>query len=75
MVKVISLSDDAYTKLKSLKRDRSFSEVVVELTESKKKKNIMDFCGIWSSSRKEVDKMKKMIEKDRKKFKLRGVNF
>jgi len=75
MVKVISLSDEAYSKLKSLKRDRSFSETVVELVEKKQKKNIMDFCGIWSDRKKEVDKMKKMIEKDRENLKLREVKF
>jgi len=73
MVKVISLSNEAYEKLKSIKRDRSFSEIVVELIEKKKKKNIMDFFGIWANRKEEIKEMKKMIESDRRKFKLREV--
>ena len=75
MVKVISLSNEAYERLKVLKGEKSFSEVVVELIEEKKtkKKNIMDFFGIWSDRKEEVEKMKKMIEEDRKRFKLREV--
>ena len=39
MVKVISLSNDAYEKLKALKKEnQSFSDVVVEVTANKKKK-------------------------------------
>jgi predicted CopG family antitoxin len=38
MVKVISLSDEAYKRLKALKHGKSFSEVVIELTINKKKK-------------------------------------
>ena len=75
MVKVISLSNEAYEKLKFLKGTRSFSEAVVELVGNKRKKNITEFVGIWADRKEEVDKMKKMIEKDRKKFKLRGVKF
>ncbi len=75
MVKVISLSDDAYTKLKSLKRDRSFSEVVVELTENKKKKNIMDFAGAFADNKDEWEKIKRMIYEDRKRVKLREVSW
>ena len=73
MVKVISLSNEAYEKLKSIKRDRSFSEIVVELIEKKKKKNIMDFFGIWANRKEEIKEMKKIIESDRRKFKLREV--
>ena len=77
MVKVISLSNDAYEKLKALKREKSFSEAVIELVEEKKKKkkNIMDFFGIWADRKEEVKKMKKMIEEDRKRFKLKEVKF
>ncbi len=65
MVKVISLSNEAYEKLKNLKREKSFSELVIELAEEKKKKKgIMDFFGIWSDRDEEIKKMKKMIEED-----------
>jgi len=76
MVKVISLSNDAYEKLKSIKNEKSFSEVVVELIECKKKnkKNIMKFAGIFKDD-KEWEKIMKDTEKDRKNFKLREVKF
>ena len=76
MVKVISLSNDAYGRLKSLKGSKSFSEVVIELSEGRRKKgDLMKFFGVWADKTKEVEKMKRMIEKDRKKFKLREVKF
>jgi len=71
MVKVISLSNDAYGRLKAIKRDKSFSEVIVELVEKKQKKNIMDFFGIWVDNAKEWENIKKEIYNDRKKSKLR----
>lgn len=76
MVKVISLSNDAYARLKILKgTDKSFSDVVIEFTDEMKakKKNIEDFFGIWKDNKEEVKKMKKLIEEDRKKFKLKEV--
>lgn len=76
MVKVISLSNEAYEKLKSIKNEKSFSEVVVELVECKKKnkKNIMKFAGIFKKD-KEWEKIMKDTENDRKNFKLREVKF
>ncbi len=77
MVKVISLSNEAYGRLKALKGEKSFSEVVVELVEENKtkKKNIMDFFGIWSEDADEWEAIKRRIYEDRKKAKLREVKF
>ena len=75
MVKVISLSNDAYEKLKTLKGERSFSDLVIELAQDKKKKNIMDLAGAFKDSADEWDEIKKKIYEDRKKFKLREVKF
>ena len=47
MVKVISLSEEAYARLKGNKGSKSFSEVVIEFVPEKKKKSVMDFFGIW----------------------------
>ena len=67
MVKVISLSNEAYGKLKAIKGDRSFSEVVIEVTGPRKKRSIMDLAGAWSDmSDKEADEMKRNIENLRK---------
>jgi len=72
MVKVISLSNDAYEKLKAIKGNMSFSEVVMQrIIEKRKKKNLMDFFGVWADRADEWEGIKKKIYKDRKKFKLR----
>ncbi|MBS3075292.1 antitoxin VapB family protein [Candidatus Pacearchaeota archaeon] len=76
MVKVISLSNEAYEKLKAIKNGKSFSEVVVELVDCRKnKKNLSDFFGIWKEDSDEWGKIKKEIYEDRKKAKLREVKF
>lgn len=72
MVKVISLSDNAYNKLKLLKKNRSFSEIVVELVECNKKRNIMDFAGAFSNNSEEWTKIEQKIYHDRKEAKLRN---
>ncbi|MDO8508829.1 MAG: antitoxin VapB family protein [Nanoarchaeota archaeon] len=74
MVKVISLSNEAYEKLKALKREGSFSELVMELTNGKKK-DIMELAGAFKDSADEWEEIKKKIYMDRKKFKLREVKF
>jgi len=76
MVKVISLSNEAYEKLKSLKGNKSFSEVVVEIVDDRKtkKRSIMNFAGIWKDDN-EWDAISKKIYEDRKKFKLREIKW
>lgn len=75
MVKVISLSNDAYEKLKSRKNhDKSFSDVVIEMIDKKEKPSIMDFFGILKDDKDTIDTFKKVIE-DRKHIKLRDVKF
>lgn len=76
MTKVISLSEAAYQEMKALKREgESFSDVAIRLAKKEKKRSLLDFFGKWPGSSEELDKIKKMIEKDRKKFKLREVKF
>ncbi len=76
MVKMVSLSNEAYAKLKALKGLKSFSEVVVELADakSKGKKNIMEFFGVFKDNADEWKEIEKKIYEDRKKFKLRTYN-
>ena len=71
MVKVISLSEEAYARLKGNKGDKSFSEVVIEFVPEKKKRNIMEFAGALKHRSDEWKKIGKKINEDRKKFKLR----
>ena len=77
MVKVISLSNDAYNKLKSLKGDNSFSEVVIHLVEERKssKEEIMRFFGAWAKDKAEIEKIKKELKEDRKRASLKEVKF
>jgi predicted CopG family antitoxin len=75
MVKVISLSNEAYEKLKELKKNMSFSEVVIEIVRDRKKKSIMEFAGALSNNANEWNEIKEGIYKDRKKFKLREYKF
>ena len=76
MVKVISLSNEAYEKLKAIKNEKSFSEVVVELVNCKKKdkKAFMKFAGIFKNDDEWYKNMKEII-KNRKNIKMRGVKF
>jgi predicted CopG family antitoxin len=75
MVKVVSLSNEAYFRLNALKGDKSFSELVLEIIDKKRKnkKSLNDFFGIWAGRDKEIDTIKKLIEEDRKNFRLKGV--
>jgi len=74
MTKVISLSDDAYSGLKTLKREgESFSDVVNRMVSGKK--DIMEFAGKWPGGREELDRIERIIYEDRKRFKLRKVEF
>jgi len=74
MVKVISLSEEAYKTLKTIKGNNSFSELVIELVNEKpKNKSLIDFFGVFKENADEWEKIKKNIYEDRKKFKLREV--
>ncbi len=75
MVKVISLSEEAYSRLKTAKGERSFSTAVIGLLERKEnKKSMMDMAGALEDDADEWGKIKNMIYEDRKKFKLRDVS-
>jgi len=64
MTRVISISDEAYEKLSKLKKEKSFSEIVLELSIEKSKNNLDEFAGILSE--KEAKEIKKEIYKERK---------
>ena len=73
MTKVISLSDEAYHDLKSLKgHDKSFSDIVRELARKVKKKKLLDLAGAWSDSP-EMDGIFKNIFEERHKTKGRDA--
>ncbi len=64
MTKVISISDDAYEELMKIKNGFSFTKIILELANEKKKKSIMDFAGAWKNI--DTDKIKKEIYNERK---------
>lgn len=68
MVKMVSLSELAYSKLAERKgKDMSFSDIILELLEENKGKvDISEFAGILKNKSKELDKIKKEILEDRK---------
>ena len=76
MVKMVSLSDEAYRGLKAVKGMKSFSEVVVELLKEKgkKKKSIKEFIGIWKDDAVYWKEFEKKVYEDRKRAKMREVN-
>lgn len=64
MTKIISISDEAYEELSRMKNGSSFTKVILELSNEKKKKSIMDFAGMLSEE--EGNKMLKKIKEERK---------
>ena len=75
MVKIISLSDEAYRRLKEKKFDEeSFSRVVLRLT-NKKKPLLSDLAGALRERKEEWGDIKKSIYENRKKMKLKEVKF
>ena len=64
MTKVISISDDAYERLKKLKNERSFSEIIVKLSVEKSKDNLMKYAGGLTDE--EDEKIEKKIYAERK---------
>ncbi len=62
--------------LKALKQgDDSFSDVVLKLSEKKKKPSLMDLAGTWPGTKEDADFIKKTLEKERKQVKAREVHF
>ncbi len=74
MVKVISLSNEAYEKLKALKgNEKSFSDVVIEIVANKPKGDMMKFFGIWKDDSVYWERFEKEIRKSRDSARLREV--
>lgn len=71
MVKVISLSNEAYKNLSELKEENeSFSDVVTKLTKKQKKGNIMSLFGCAKNDRTFIEGLKKSY-KEREENELR----
>lgn len=72
MTKVISVSDDAYSALFSLKNEgESFTDVITHLAKGASKKAVSSFAGAWSGDKKGMDSIFKGVRKERENFGLR----
>ncbi|MGD0729049.1 MAG: antitoxin VapB family protein [Candidatus Micrarchaeaceae archaeon] len=69
MVKMVSLSELAYSKLSQKKgKNMSFSDVILQLLdENKGKVDISEFAGILKNKSKELDKIKVKVLKERRR--------
>lgn len=66
LTKNISLADDAYEALASLKKPgESFSDVARRLARESPRRSIMEFAGSWKISRAEAERIKARIYADR----------
>jgi len=73
MTRTISLSDEAYELLVSLKGDKkSFSEVVMELARKGSRDNILSFFGVWADRDDEFRRVFKEMAKERRNARLRN---
>ncbi len=76
MTKVISLSDAAYEEMKASKNPgESFSDVVLRIIGKVRQRPLEDFFGLWPGTSAEVERIKAILAKDRKKAKTKEVTF
>lgn len=75
MVKVISLSEAAYEKLKKRKATgKSFSDVVIDLVDNNPRKSIMDLFGALKEDKESIRAFEESY-KSRKNLKIRHAEF
>lgn len=63
--KTITIKEEAYERLKRLKKNRSFSEVIIDITEDREV-NLMDSFGALSEE--EADEARAKLEKFKEEF-------
>ena len=73
--KTITITEEAYNKLKAAKNEGESFSVVVNRTFPLQKKSLLDLWGKWAGSKEETDRIFKEIYADREKIKLRKVEF
>ncbi len=72
MAKLIAVSEEAYSRLSKLKgKDKSFTKIIIELTD-KKKTDISDLFGALNMSPEKVKALKETIREERKGMFARG---
>ena len=72
MAKLIAVSEEAYSRLSKLKgKDKSFTKIIIELTDEKKT-DISDLFGALNMSPEKVKAIKETIKEERKGMFARG---
>lgn len=72
VVRVVSLSDDAYEALKRLKEpDHSFSDIVLMLAEQERRRRLEGVLGSWKMSGPEYDDFMTDVYERRRRSKPR----
>ncbi len=65
--KNVSLTQEAYEKLKALKKEsESFSQLILRLIAKKEKQDIKDFAGAFEENSEEWEKIEKELYERRK---------
>ncbi len=73
MTRVISISDEAYDRLKSIKKENmSFSKVIIGLTETERRKRFFEFVKNMEPDE-ELARNVEEVYKQRGRFRLRRV--
>ena len=80
MVKVISLSEEAYSELKKIKDNDSFSETILKIIKDRKNKGtdyegFAKLAGAFKEDKEEWETIKKEIYEHRKKTKVSEWSF
>ena len=71
MVKIISLSDEAYKELKMMKREgESFSKVVKRVVAKENTRTFLELAGAWKKD-KEIGKIFKKVLEERRTARFR----
>jgi predicted CopG family antitoxin len=72
MAKLIAVSEEAYSRLSKLKgKDKSFTKIIIELTDEKKT-DISDLFGALNMSPEKVKALKETIKGERKGMFAKG---
>ena len=72
MTRVISISDKAYDRLKALKKTKSFSEAIIDLTEKEKTRDLFDIVIARETNAELADAIEE-VYLNRNRFKFRKV--
>ena len=69
MSKIISVSDDVYTRMRSMKMDKSFSELIMSLISSKgNKEKLLNFKGKDFIDENKIRELSKYWKKWKEKY-------